>query len=451
MQAVELPLVHFLSLGCFKNTVDSEGMIRDLVREGFRLTDSPEEAGVIVVNTCCFIDLAKEESIDAVLEASLLKEKGRAEFLVVVGCLVERYKREFERLLPEVDLFLDLREEEAIGRKIRERLGMVSESAAIQDPGRIPLTPSHLAFLKIAEGCSRRCTFCTIPEIRGPFRCRDADDLVREASYLESTGVKELCLISQDTVSYRDGKGRGIDDLVSMLLAKTGMPWVRLLYLNPSGLGERLVDLLCREERLLGYVDMPIQHASSRVLRRMGRGMGRMHIERLVERLRERIPGLTLRTTVLVGFPGETDEDFRELLAFLEEARFERLGAFAFSREEGTPAARLPRQVPGEVVAQRFAEVMELGRRISRENCRGRVGEVTSVLVDRRVEPEEAPGEAGFEDFYRRAVRFIGRSRREAYDVDGLIYLAGNFTPGEFARIRIVDSSDYDLVGVPLD
>jgi ribosomal protein S12 methylthiotransferase len=458
-----LPPVHFLSLGCFRNTVDSEGMLRALVREGFALTDVPEEAGVLVVNTCGFIDLAKQESIDTILELSLLKQRGRAQLIAVVGCLVERYRGELERLLPEVDVFLDLREESSIGRIVKEKLGAAAGAPAAQapgrmqaagpargrDPGRIPLTPPHLAFLKIAEGCSRHCTFCTIPSIRGVFSARDAEEIVREARFLESSGVKELNIISQDTVSYRDEEGRGLVTLVSRLLSGTGIPWIRLLYLHPSGLDEDLMDLLSREERLLGYVDVPIQHAATRILRRMRRGMEKGDIERLVRRLKERVPGLTLRTTVLVGFPGETEEDFTELLAFLEATRFDRLGAFGFSCEEGTPAARLPGQVPEEVKAWRQAEVLDLQRRISHEECRKRVGEVTTVLVDGRTAVDDLSAGADPDPFPQSRPGYIARSRREAYDVDGVVYLAGNFTPSEFTKVRIVDAADYDLLGIP--
>ncbi len=439
--------IYVLSLGCFKNTVDSENMIADLVREGFSVVSDPADADVIVVNTCGFIDPAKEESIEAVLEASSYRKTGTAELLVVVGCLVQRYKSELQAWIPEVDLFLDLEEEVNIAGALVELLGRpVREGEAGAGTDRIALTPRHLAFLKIAEGCSRHCTFCSIPAIRGPYRSRDAGDLVEEALKLESAGVSELTVISQDTVSYADRKGRRLVDLVESLLARTAVPWIRLLYLNPGEFPESLIGLLAREERLLGYVDLPIQHITTPVLERMGRNTDRAGIERLIESLRQRVEGLVLRTTILVGFPGEREEDFEELLEFVEAVRFERLGGFVFSCEEGTPAARLPDQVPDEVRQDRLDRLMDLQRRISREHCRGRVGKTVTVLVDGEVPPDEPVSELLDGVPPEERVRYVGRSRCEAYEVDGAIYLVGRFSVGEFAKVEIIDSGDYDLL-----
>jgi ribosomal protein S12 methylthiotransferase len=310
----------------------------------------------------------------------------------------------------------------------------------------ISLTPRHIAFLKIAEGCSRRCTFCSIPSIRGPYRSRDAGEIVEEAVRLESAGVRELTVVSQDTVSYIDGRGRGLVELVEALLRRTSIPWIRLLYLNPGAFPEGLIDLLAGERRLLGYVDLPIQHIATPVLRRMGRSTGRGDIERLIDTLRGRVDGLVLRTTVLVGFPGEREEDFEELMEFVERVKFERLGGFAYSCEEGTPASRLPGQVPGEVKQDRLDRLMELQRSISREHCRDRLGETVTVLVDGETSPDEPVSELLDGVVPAGPVGWVGRSRCEAYEVDGSIYLSGAFGAGEFAEVEIVGAGDYDLV-----
>lgn len=420
------------------------------MNEGFELTERPQESGIIVVNTCGFIDPAKEESIEAILEAALYKKSGKLEALVVAGCMVERFREDLERLIPEVDLFLGLDEEGGIGKALKEKLGLAPEikiPAAGRGHGRVFLTPPHLSFLKIAEGCSRRCSFCTIPSIRGQFRSKSIDELVKEAQHLESLGVRELNVISQDTVSYRDRSGRGLVELLRQILSNTGIPWIRLLYLNPAGFGDDLMDLLGLEERLLAYVDIPIQHISNTLLKRMGRGVSREDIEALIWALRQRVPGVTLRTTVLVGFPGEEDDHFRELLDFLEEVQFERLGVFPFSCEEGTPASRLPGQVAEEVKQERCFQVMELQRAISWKKCRARRGTRTEVIVDTAIDKADPDDEVIRLLARRPDISFIGRSRCEAYEVDGVIYLAGEYEVGEFADVRIVDSMEYDLVG----
>jgi ribosomal protein S12 methylthiotransferase len=417
--------------------------------EGFGFIDNPEHAGVIVVNTCGFIDPAKEESIETILEASTLKSEKREVILVVLGCLVERYKNDLKHLLPEVDIFLDLKEEERIGKVLKERLGLRSEMEYVFcERTRPRLTPKHVSFLKVAEGCSRHCTFCTIPTIRGAYRSRGVDDLLDEAGRLESAGVKELNIISQDTVSYLDDNGYGLVQLLEKLLAETKIPWFRLLYMNPSGFDDSLVDLLCREERLLGYVDIPVQHASDQILKRMGRQSTRKDIERLISKLRDRMPGVILRTTVMVGFPGEAEKHFRHLLDFIEEIKFDRLGVFSYSREEGTPASLLDGQVADEIIQERSALVQELQRTISRMKGKERNGELTTVLVDADIGDGdvEISGDVAISEW--EGTTHIGRSRCEAYDVDGLIYLSGAFTVGELCRAKIVDSGDYDLFAV---
>jgi ribosomal protein S12 methylthiotransferase len=445
----KLPKVYLLSLGCFKNTVDSEGMLWELEREGFELTEAPEEAGIILVNTCAFIDPAKEESVDAVLEAAALKTGGSVRTLVVAGCLVQRYRKELEKLIPEVDLYVDLEGEEGIGKALKEKLNLPPVlKKTIGHRGRSLLTPPHLSFLKISEGCSRHCTFCTIPFIRGRLRSKDTDELIEEAQNLEARGVKELNIISQDTVSYRDSKGRGLSRFLQTLLSRTSIPWIRLLYLNPAGLEDNLLDLLATEERLLGYIDIPIQHISDPVLKSMGREARRNTIEELLSRLRERVPEVTIRTTVMVGFPGEGEEHFRELLDFIEQVEFDRLGVFAYSCEDGTPASRLGGQIAEEIKQDRCAQVMELQSAISRGKCHMRRGEITTVLVDSEVIADDL--RAGLEPsgMSREDIGFVGRSKREAYEVDGVIYLSGDFTVGEFNKVRIEDSTDYDLYGI---
>ena len=440
------PRIGLVTLGCDKNTVDSEHMMGALVGNGARVSSEIEGSDVVIVNTCGFIEAAKEQSVETILEACQLKEAGGVKAVVAVGCMVQRYKDELEKEIPEVDLFLRLTELADLVPELRSRgiLPEEDESVPVMErPLRVLATETpHTSFLKISEGCDHSCAFCAIPLMRGLHRSAPVVDLVREASALGAQGVKELNLISQDTTWYgRDRKRAGthhalLPDLLRALLDGTDIPWFRLFYMYPSGITRQLVEVLASEPRLLPYLDMPLQHGSDRVLKAMRRPERRETIRERVSWLREAIPDLTLRTTVIVGFPGETEQDFQELLALLEEIRFDRVGAFTYSVEEGTRAATMGDQIPGEVKAERLETLMDVQREISFELNMDQVGRRTIALVDRVVEDDpELP--------------FQARIETQAIDVDGVTNLlpAEGVVPGEFVEIEIVDALDYDLIG----
>jgi len=440
------PRIGLVTLGCDKNTVDSEHMMAALVGHGARVSSDVDGSEVVIVNTCGFIEAAKEQSIETILGACELKGAGEVKAVVAVGCMVQRYKNELEEEIPEVDLFLGLSELADLVPALRTRGLLPDEDELIptmERPLRVLATETpHTSFLKISEGCDHSCAFCAIPLMRGLHRSTPVAELVREARALEAQGVKELNLISQDSTWYgRDRKRTGVDeallpDLLRGLLAGTEVPWFRLFYMYPSGITRELVELLATESRLVPYLDMPLQHGSDRVLRAMRRPERQSTIRERVRWLREAIGGLTLRTTVIVGFPGETETDFHELLTLLEELRFDRVGAFAYSVEEGTPAATMDAQVPREVKEERLEALMDVQREISFELNLAQVGRRTIALVDRVLDddPEFA---------------FQARIESQALDVDGVTNLlpADGVTPGRFVEIEIVDALDYDLIG----
>ena len=440
------PLLGLVTLGCDKNTVDSEHMMAALVAAGARVTSDVENADVVVVNTCGFIEAAKEQSIDTILSACALKERGRVKAVVAVGCMVQRYRDDLEREIPEVDLFLGIAEMSRLVPELRAR-GHIHDGFVhnMERPLRILATESpHVSFLKISEGCDHRCAFCAIPHMRGLHRSADLDSLVAEARALGELGVRELNIVSQDTTWYgrdlrrRDRSAPLLQDLLEALLDGTGVDWYRLLYMYPSGITPALVSLLAREPRLLPYLDMPLQHGSDSVLARMRRPERQKTVRERVRWLRDGIEDLTLRTTVIVGFPGETEDDVQVMLDFLDEIRFDRLGAFAYSIEEGTAAAAMPDQVPDEVKAERLDRVMEHQREISWQSNRDWVGRRAQVLVD-----ERTPGEAGNDA--------VGRTGGQAPEVDGRTFLTGfgsaSVSPGDIVEVEIVDADDYDLTG----
>jgi ribosomal protein S12 methylthiotransferase len=421
-------------------------MMAALVGHGARVSSDVEGSDVVIVNTCGFIDAAKEESIETILEACGLKEAGEVKAVVAVGCMVQRYKAEMEEEIPEVDLFLGLSELNDLVPALRTR-GLLPEEKELvpnmERPLRILTTETpHTSFLKISEGCDHTCSFCAIPLMRGLHRSSPVDELVREARALEAQGVRELNIISQDTTWYgRDRSRTGVDeallpDLLKALLAGTEIPWFRLFYMYPSGITLELVELLASEPRFLPYLDMPVQHGSDRILKAMRRPERQSTIRERVRWLREAIPELTLRTTVIVGFPGETEGDFQELLALLEELRFDRVGAFTYSVEEGTPAAVMVGQLPDEVKAERMEALMDVQREISFELNLAQVGTRTIALVDRVLEDDPDFG-------------FQARIKSQALDVDGVtnLFPADGVTPGTFVEIEIVDALDYDLIG----
>jgi len=430
-----------ISLGCDKATVDSERLVGELVGHGARLTDDLPHADVILVNTCGFIDAAKRESIDAMLEAAGHKKAGAVKAVVAVGCLVERYKKELAAEIPEVDLFLGFSDLHKLVPALAER-GLLEDPVAAHPGVRQFLGgPRHVRYLKISEGCDHTCAFCAIPLMRGKHRSEPLERLVREAQTLEAQGAKEINLVAQDLGHFGRDLGPGgpkLPDLLAALLRDTTVPWFRLLYVYSAGLTEALVELVAREPRIVPYLDMPIQHASDRMLERMRRPERRRTLREKLAWLRGAIPDLALRTTCLVGFPGETDADFRELLEFLEEAQFDRLGAFAFSPQEGTRAMQYADDVPDAVKRERLEELLEVQRAISAERLARFVGRETDVLVDRLANPEDG------------GATHVGRVAWQADDVDGVTYVArgGWAEPGTFLKVRLADSEDYDFRGV---
>jgi ribosomal protein S12 methylthiotransferase len=439
------PRIALVTLGCDKNTVDSERMMAALLGHGARVSSHVDEAEVVIVNTCGFIQSAKEQSIETILEACELKEAGSVKAVVAVGCLVQRHGDELAREIPEVDLFLGLTELPGLIPQLRGRGLLPSEEdfvPTMERPLRVLSTETpHTSYLKISEGCDHTCAFCAIPLMRGLHRSQPVEELVREAAGLGAAGVREINIVSQDTTWYgrdlrrKDREAPLLPDLLRALVAGTDVPWYRLFYMYPSGLTRELVDLIASEERILPYLDMPLQHGSDRILELMRRPERRETIRERVGWLRDAVPDLTLRTTVIVGFPGETDEDFREMLDLLEELRFERVGAFTYSVEEGTRAAEMPGQVPDDIMEERLEEVMELQRGISFDRNAELIGRTMDVLVDQIVDDDP--------DFAA-----VGRTVGQAVDVDGVTHLrtGAPVHPGQIVRATIVEALDYDLV-----
>jgi ribosomal protein S12 methylthiotransferase len=437
--------IHFVSLGCPKNRVDTEVMLGVGAQEGYRIVPDPREAEVIVVNTCGFIGPAKEESIDTILEMGSLKEAGSCKKLVVAGCLSQRYPEELAKEMPEVDYFLGSSDMLKLGAVLKaserhplERVlvgNPADYSYRVTDP-RLPSMATHSAYVKIAEGCSRKCSFCIIPSMRGTQRSRPIEDIVREVEQLTARGTQEINLVSQDTISYgRDLKedDRNLSDLVQALGEIRGLKWLRLFYLYPEKLTEQMIELLAQHPKVLPYVDMPLQHASDRMLKIMRRGHGPDRQRKLVERMRNEIPNLTFRTAFIVGHPGETEQDFEELCAFVKWAEFERVGVFKYSHEEGTRSGTLDEIVPEKTIAARHRKLMQLQRPISRKKMRAMVGSQIEVLVE---------GVSDESEFL-----LEGRHKGQAPDVDGKVYLAnGEAKPGEIRKALVTDAADYDLV-----
>ncbi len=437
---MSLNTVFLASLGCAKNQVDSEGMIARLVGAGSVVVDQPEAADVILVNTCTFVEAATQESIDTILELAEQKKAGRCRRIVVAGCLAQRYAGQLRELMPEVDVVLGVA---ALDGVVDACCAVAPDAVVVPAADEAPLDglpraglargPS--AYLKIAEGCSRTCAFCIIPQLRGPLRSRPIAEIVREAEALAASGARELILVAQDTTAYgRDRGGRSqLPALLEALDGVAGVDWVRVLYAYPAHFSTRLMETIADLPRVVPYVDVPLQHVDSGVLRAMGRWTSERTVRALVARLRARIPGLTLRTTMLVGFPGETEAAFRKLLDFVAEARFERLGAFAYSPEEGTPAALLPRQIPDAVRQERLDELMALQLEIHEAHNRALVGTRLPVLVE------------GLRD----ELLLVGRHAGQAPEVDGDTILDGVAEPGELLEVELTGVDGVDLVGRP--
>jgi len=443
------PSFSIINLGCPKNLVDAERLAAALEGAGYRLEIDPARAELILVNTCGFIEQARQESLDTIAEMMQHRLAGRCRGLVVTGCLSQRYPRSLWEQLPAVDAFLGIGGQDDIVTVCGRILdGGDQRPCLVHDPDKLveeiiprkQLTVPHSAYLKIADGCDNRCAYCAIPLIRGPLRSRPADELLDEARYLAGSGVRELNVIAQDTTAYgTDTAGEPrLHALLRDLCAVDGLEWVRLLYAHPAHFYDELIEVLADEPKLCPYVDLPLQHVSDRLLKAMGRRVTRARIEALVEELRDAVPDVTLRTTFITGLPGESEEEFEELLDFVQEQRFDRVGCFAYSPEEDTPAAAMPDQVPTEAAEERRDLLMAAQAEIAMDLAAARVGERAHVLIE--------PTEAGAEDVYP------ARSQHEAPDVDPLIYVTSTraLKAGDFVDVEIVGAEGYDCVAIDL-
>ncbi len=433
----------FVSLGCDKNLVDTEVMLGLLAFRGYRMVADEEQADAIIINTCCFIHDAKEESIQTILEMADYKQNGRLKALIVTGCLAQRYQREILKEIPEVDAIL--------GTASYDKIVEVLEKALDGTPGvemadidsmpevktkRLMTTGGHYAYLKIAEGCDKRCTYCIIPKIRGSYRSVPMESLVREAEDLALRGVKELILVAQETTLYgKDLYGRkSLHELLRRLCQIQGIRWIRILYCYPEEIDDDLIRVMKEEPKICHYLDLPIQHADDEILRRMGRRATRKQLIGIVEKLRREIPDIALRTTLITGFPKETQKQHEELMDFIDRMEFDRLGVFTYSPEEDTPAAEMDGQVPEEIKQERQADLLELQQEIAFELAEKMIGREVLVMIEGKVADENA---------------YVGRTYRDAPDVDGLIFVNTDveLLSGDFAKVRVTGAAEYDLIG----
>lgn len=432
-----------ISLGCDKNLVDTERMLGLLNQEGYTFTDDETEADIIIINTCCFINDAKEESINTILEMAELKKEGPCKALIVTGCLAQRYQEEIRKEIPEVDGILGTTAYHEISRVLKEVLEGRQE-LCFEDLNYLPeikskrviTTGGYYAFLKIAEGCDKHCTYCIIPSLRGKYRSVPMEHLLEEAKELAESGVKELILVAQETTLYGvDLYGKkALPKLLQELCKVSGIQWIRLQYCYPEEITQELIDVIRTEKKICHYLDIPIQHASDRILKRMGRRTDRKQLKELIQTLRQQIPDIALRTTLISGFPGETEEDHEILMEFVDEMEFERLGVFAYSQEEDTPAAGFENQVPEEVKENRRDEIMELQQEIAFDQSEAMVGRILDILIEGKVADENA---------------YVGRTYMDAPNVDGLIFLntQEQLMSGDFVRVKVIGALEYDLIG----
>ena len=433
----------FISLGCDKNLVDSEVMLKLLEEKGYQFTDDETEADVIVINTCCFIGDAKEESVNTILEMAEYRKSGSCKALIVTGCLAQRYQKEILDEIEEVDAVLGTASYDAVAETVEKVLGGQKElhfesiDRLVPDQGgRVLTTGGHYAYLKIAEGCDKRCTYCIIPKLRGHFRSVPEEQLLAEAQRLADQGVKELILVVQETTVYgMDLYGeKRLPQLLTKLAQIPGIRWIRVQYCYPEEITEELIQVIKNEPKVCHYLDLPIQHASDRILKRMGRRTTQADLRRIIGRLREEIPDICLRTTLISGFPGETEDDHEELMRFVDDCEFDRLGVFPYSAEEDTPAASMPDQIPEEVKEERRAELMELQQEIAFEKAEEMAGRELTVMIEGKVADENA---------------YVGRTYKDAPGVDGYLFLNTDETlmSGDFARVRVTGALEYDLIG----
>ncbi|MDC7287158.1 30S ribosomal protein S12 methylthiotransferase RimO [Blautia schinkii] len=437
----------FISLGCDKNLVDSEEMLGLLTRNGHEIVDDETQAEAIIINTCCFINDAKEESVETILQMAEYKKAGSCKVLIVTGCMAQRYQKEIMEEVPEVDAVLGTTsygdivkavEEASAGRRFEEFRDI--DYLPEDQGGRVLTTGGHYGYLKIAEGCDKHCTYCIIPKLRGRFRSVPMERLISQAALMAEQGVKELILVAQETTVYgKDIYGKkSLHLLLKELCAIKGIRWIRILYCYPEEIYDELIETIRDEGKICHYLDLPIQHASDRILKRMGRRTTKAELTEIINKLRQEIPDIVLRTTLITGFPGETQEDHEELMEFVDEMEFDRLGVFTYSPEEDTPAAVMEDQVPEEVKEERRDELMELQQEISLDKGNNRIGQELLVMIEGKVSGESA---------------YIGRTYGDAPKVDGYIFVQTGelLMTGDFARVRVTGALEYDLIGVLRD
>lgn len=447
--------VGFVSLGCSKNLIDTEVAIGHFKNNNFEIENNPEKAEIIVVNTCGFIESAKEEAINTILEMAEYKKK-KCKYLIVMGCLVQRYYDDLVKALPEVDLFIKLDEYNNFWDKVEKLIkenevepsatkstDKITEIKPLPMPEcneffeRVVTTGKNYAYLKIGEGCSNRCTYCAIPYIRGPFVSRKMEDIIEEAKILADKGIKEIIVIAQDTTKYGVdiyGKEK-LPELLQKISEIQGIEWIRFLYSYPEGISDELINVVKNNSKICKYFDIPIQHISDRILKRMNRRTNKKQIEELISKLKREIPEVTIRTTLIVGFPGETEQDFEELYEFVQKTKFDKLGAFKYSKEEGTPAAKLPDQINGNTKNSRYNKIMKIQQQISNENLKKEIGKEYEAIIE----------DISFDKKY-----LIGRTRQDVPDIDGIIYIKNTLQKEEinqFVKVKVIDVKDYDLIG----
>ena len=435
--------IMFISLGCDKNLVDTEMMLGMLAEKGYQFTDDEQEAEIVVVNTCCFIGDAKEESINTLIEIGQLKETANVKMLIAAGCLAQRYRKEIREQIPEVDVIIGTMAIDKIVEAVEE-YQTKQYTTFVEDIDRTPVsgkkrvvtTGGHYAYMKIAEGCDKRCSYCIIPKVRGSYRSIPMDTLLKEAATLVEQGVKELILVAQETTLYGTdlyGK-KSLPELLRKLSEIRGLYWIRILYCYPEEITEELIDTIAELPKVCHYLDIPIQHASDKILKRMGRRTNQQQLKDKIAMIRSKIPDMCLRTTLITGFPGESQEDHEQSMAFVDEMEFDRLGVFTYSAEEDTPAAGFPDQIEEEVKKDRQAEIMELQQEIAFEKAEGMTGQDVLVMIEGKVADENA---------------YVGRTYKDAPNVDGLVFVNTDreLMTGDFVPVHITGSYEYDLIG----
>jgi len=422
--------IYLQSLGCPKNTVDSEILMGELRGNGISFISDAEKADCIIINTCAFLLSAREEAIETILEAIKLKQKGLCRLIIVVGCLPQKYKRELEKELPEVDHFFEQLDFMEIGRLLRDRLELPEK----KDASRFLLTPKHYAYLKIAEGCDNRCSYCTIPSIKGRYASRESDQILREAQQLVDHGVRELILIAQDTTSYgKDLNGVSLTELMRKITTIEELVWLRLLYAHPAHFDRDIIQLIKNSDKVCKYIDLPIQHVSDKILKSMNRKIKSHELRRLLDEIRSEIPDIVIRTSVIVGYPGETDSEYNELVNFIKDISFERLGIFKYSREEGTFAANLDNHVEEHIKDERYQELMNIQEAISLKNNQALLGQKIDIIIDEYDNLENA---------------YIGRTQWDSPEIDNRVFIEQEVEIGSYVKAEIIDAFEYDVKAI---